>query len=667
MDPVQPTPDGLLTAEAAPAEPPKPDTEPNALVVKWQERIRRSRKRSKKHRKRIERNRKMLRGQMDPDAVDVEDDDSEKARANLLYATMRGLLPHLYARNPEISVQQSPAVDLERDAWVPQFASTLEVGVNRQISDSALKSVGKRVTRSSLATRVGWAKVSLQGGDIEPQIQARINDTMDNIERVSQLRQALEGDQLANEDEQEATLEELQHTLAGLQAQAEISSAYGIVIEHVPPEHIEVDGGIHALEDYPHAHWIAQRLYITKERAKGMFAGVDLEQATLFGVDRDDETDDSERFSRVTTSKVRADEDAYFCVWEIWAKTDQSVYTMIDGVRQWVREPFQPQNLGERWYPFFGLMLLPSEDWYPMDIVELLEELQREYNDARDKLAAARDASQPGIVVSAEVSEDSVRRVSNARTGDITIVDTKGQPLRDMFAPAPDPTINPAIFDTQGILSDIQWVSGLQDAERGGVTKSKTATEAEILQSGLVSRTGEMQDTTEDWVGEIAKYIGEIMLQVFTPAQMQRLAGPSAVWPQMRKDDVFELVDLEVRAGTSGKPNKQREQQQWIQFSAMLQQTVLAIRQLMAVGQDFTPEVELLRETARRFDERLDIEKFIPKPPQLPPALPGVGGGLDPALAQQLPPELAGQLEGGGEPQAPPIGGGQVQFQGAGI
>ncbi|MGI9335768.1 MAG: hypothetical protein ACR2RL_21690 [Gammaproteobacteria bacterium] len=648
--PIQPEASGEQTPQ--PMDPnAHHDNEGNALCLKWAERLRRARKRSRTRRDRITKNRKMLRGELDPDLREANE-DGDKARANLLYATLRGLLPHLYARNPEVGVQPSAAVELASEPWVRPFSQTLEIGINRMLMEARLKSVGKRCTRSSLGSGPGWAKVSLQGGEVDNQIQARINDTHDNIARLRQLREDVERDE-QSQQETETSLLELQHTLDGLQAQVEITAAVGFVAEYVPPENIETDPGIHALEDYAHGEWIAQRLFYTVERTKALFPGVNLDSATLYGSERngDDDSDELARFSGLKNARASRDEDAYVCVWEIWAKSDQSVYTLIEGVREWAREPYQPQQLGERWYPFFGLFLLPSEDWWPMDMVELLEQLQYEYNDAREKLANARDASSPGIVISAEVDEKNVRRVRDAKTGDVTIIDTAGRPLREVMDSMPDPNINPALFDTQGILSDIQWVSGLQDAERGGVVRSKTATEAEILQQGLVSRTGEMQDTTEDWVNEIAKYVAEIMLQAFTPAQMQRLAGEASVWPQMRKDDIFELVDVEVRAGTSGKPNKQREQQQWMAFQQMLAQSLMTIRQLMAMGQDPSPEIELLRETARRFDERLDVEKFLPKPAQMQPGL-----GVQPGLEGQGAPPLAAQ-DGAGA-QVVPIAGG---------
>ena len=67
------------------------------------------------------------------------------------------------------------------------------------------------------------------------------------------------------------------------------------------------------------------------------------------------------------------DDDHLVSVYEVWSLKDLTVYTICEGSQQYVRPPFQPQTLGEQWYPFFGLQLRRVDGKkYPRSMVEQL-------------------------------------------------------------------------------------------------------------------------------------------------------------------------------------------------------------------------------------------------------------------------------------------------------
>ena len=57
--------------------------------------------------------------------------------------------------------------------------------------------------------------------------------------------------------------------------------------------------------------------------------------------------------------------------------------------------------------------------------------------------------------------------------------------------------------------------------------------------------------------------------------------------------------------------------------------------------------IELLRETLKRFDERIDIGKFFPPLPPLQPQMPQIPGAMLPQAPDQMPPEMAVQPPAG--------------------
>jgi hypothetical protein len=174
------------------------------------------------------------------------------------------------------------------------------------------------------------------------------------------------------------------------------------------------------------------------------------------------------------------------------------------------------------------------------------------------------------------------------------------------------------IYDTSSIRSDIEWISGLGDAARGSVSRSKTATEANILQEGLSTRVNEKVDLLEEWLTDMSRFAAEILLQEMSPEMVLQEAGKNAFWPQLDKQTLYDKVNIEIRAGSTEKPDKNVEQMRWIEVMPIIMQNIDAIQMMRAQGipDEFNPFINLVKETFKRFDERIDITKFIPPIPQ---------------------------------------------------
>jgi len=103
-------------------------------------------------------------------------------------------------------------------------------------------------------------------------------------------------------------------------------------------------------------------------------------------------------------------------------------------------------------------------------------------------------------------------------------------------------------------------------------------------------------------------------------------------WPAERTPEtVFQLVQMKIRAGSTAAPNKLEMQETWTKALPLLQNMIQVIMQVDASGGDSTPFRELVKETAARFDDSLDVERFLPpKPPQRPaiPQIPGMQPGM---------------------------------------
>jgi len=225
---------------------------------------------------------------------------------------------------------------------------------------------------------------------------------------------------------------------------------------------------------------------------------------------------------------------------------------------------------------------------------------------------------------------------------------TPGAKISDVMGEKPISRIDPVIFDTKEILYDMNVISGVQEAQASGASNANTATEADIQQSGFATRTGADRDTEEELLTEFAQYTLEIAVQGLTARDVQRMAGPYAFWPEgMDVEDILTLVEVEVEAGTTGKPRAQADKETWATLLPLIMQLVPQIRMSEATGDLGMAETlkNILNETLKRLDDRLSLESIL-APSTAPPVMPGMPGV---AATSALP--------GAG---APPIGNGTV-------
>ena len=83
-------------------------------------------------------------------------------------------------------------------------------------------------------------------------------------------------------------------------------------------------------------------------------------------------------------------------------------------------------------------------------------------------------------------------------------------------------------------------------------------------------------------------------------------------WPTLTKDRIFDMVDLRIRAGTTGASDGIEEKEGWLKVLPMITNLSIQIQNLQARGMDYEHIRNLLRETVLRYDDRIDLNLFIP-------------------------------------------------------
>jgi hypothetical protein len=596
-----------------------------ALQQKWTARIAHARAHWDSFHKRVRHNRNTVAGfnwNADPTGKEFYG-----LRANLIHGTISAVLPNVYARNPEISTSPThTGKDLKL------FCKTLDKVTNRALEKAQLKNRAKSTVRAALTCSIGILKVMYQRNvSQDAYIQNRINDAQENLLAIEALKVDLED---AKQQEQHASKRaELEALIQSLQEGAEVEAAEGLVIDRVLTENLLIDPSICEFWDYLDADWICQIIPMKRAQAEALYQK-NLSAAKIYQPGQSEGA--HRRAKRLASMQLNAgsapvSDDQQIAVLEIWDRTSQRIYTMVEGSPEWLREPYTPARAGGRWYPFF---LLPYQvvdgQFVGPSLVDLTERLQDEHNEARDRFNQHRDLCIPGWVASSDINEKTIKKHSDSRFGEITIVDTEGKPLNQVIIPRGHPKIDPIVYDTSAVRYDWEQVTGLQDAARSTVVRPKTATEANILQRALSGRVFEFKDQIEDWLQEIAQYSAQLLLQELTKEQVERCMGapitkttlvdnkPVTViektydWPTLTKDRIFDMVDLRIRAGTTGAPDGIEEKEGWLAVLPMITNLSILMQNLQAKGMDYEHIRNLLQETLLRYDDRIDSNLFIP-------------------------------------------------------
>lgn len=639
-------------ATSAPNQASQPDADP--LVKVWQDRAAASERVFSKFHQRVKHNRALVRGintEVEPNSPEYN-----KQRANLIASTISVVLSKVYAKNPEMSGEPT-----NKARPLRLFADTVSTVTQTMLEDAKLKQKAKRSVKAAMTCSFGIVKVQWQRDMREdPLILQRIEDTQDNIQRIEGLLAELEDSQARATEE--AKKRELEEALAGLQAQREVVAAEGLVIDMVRTERLLPDHTVEDIWDYASGDYLIEKIPMRLSKAKARFPDISSEEfdkATKFQVSAY-ETDEPRR-GLYAGSNSGGEQDPMILVLEAWSKMDNRIFTFVHGINhKFARKPYTPERVGERWYPYFVLPFQSVDGAFvAQSMADVLERLQEEHNETRDKFAQVRRKIRPHLIASADVKEKDITVKVHPEVGEIVMIDTGGAPLKDIVQEGVQLNIDPAVYDTGPIRNDWEMVSGLQDAARSIVVQPKTATEASISDQSLAARVAEFRDQIEDWLTEIAQYSSEVCLLSMTPAMVETIMGapqqaqPQVVqtpmgalpvgglavpkktyeWPEQRTPEtVFNLINMRIRAGSTAAPNKLQAQETWTRAMPLIREMIGVIRQIDAAGGDSEPERELLRETAARFDETIDVDRFLPPKPLagLPglPQVPGVAPGM---------------------------------------
>lgn len=558
---------------------------------------------------------------------------------------------------------------------VKNFAETCEIIGSRMWSDASLKRRGRPMVRSALTIGVGIIKASWQERTApSPETVSAINDLQANIAKLKLAkRKAEEGGlldkitgmfrQWRNDDDD--VISQYEDQMRALQAQPEPVVERGFVVDNVAGEDFQVAPG-YTINNHVDAPWNAHRIFIHCEDAEATFnlSKEDMAQAVKYRARRpqmvrnesvmieksrvsateadafvngseSDGDDGGDYTNDANTSKAN-----WLCLWEIWDRDANAVKTMIEGVCRWVKPHWTPKAT-TRFYPFF--LFCTSEvdgQRHPQSLPTRSAKLVDEYN----RIGSAETEHRRRILPKTAFNSGGIdpNEVAKLEKGGIQemvglkMVDPTGK-ISDILTPVSYAAIDPRLYDRGPIIQEINRIWGTSEALTSAINVSKTATEADIANQGSQARTGSRRDLLEICLGELALYTIEVARAYVTHEDAVKLAGPDAFWPPYEgPQDMAKMLAINIRAGSSGKPNTAIERESWAALLPMLQQGITQIGQLRGASPAAVADAleQLLRITAERSGERIDIDQLIPQADEGMPGVPVPGGPQAPQPPQ---------------------------------
>lgn len=412
----------------------------------------------------------------------------------------------------------------------------------------------KSLVRRGKVTGVGWVDLQYQR-ILAPEAhsaQARIEDVSAQVAMIeARLREAARGDF----DEDSAKAEELKKSLETLKEQATLLLREGPVWDFPASTSVIVDPATTHLKTLSGTSWLAREYEKCPEEIEQIWK-VDI-RGKYTGYKRDEVkkpswwSDDKRKESKSDLAKV----------YRVQHRVSGLEFVICEGYDNYLQPPGAPKTKIERFFTLFPLVFneVEHEDSiYPMSDVWLARHPQSEINRGRNMLREHRKANRPGYYAPSGALGSDLKSLSGRAAFDIVEVNqvAAGEKLEDKLRAIPTIPIDPALYDIEPMMADIQRTVGSQDANFGR-TAGATATESSIAENSRVSSLDDNIDDLDELLSEVAKSTGQLMLLEMSKETVVEIVGPGAVWPDMpqTREEIAKDLVLEIKAGSTGRPN----------------------------------------------------------------------------------------------------------------
>jgi hypothetical protein len=410
------------------------------------------------------------------------------------------------------------------------------------------KTQAKQLVRRVLTCGVGYVKLGYQRvKKATPDIDAKIKDVTARLSHIEQLMAGVTDGTYEAESKEAA---ELQLNLEALRKQQEIILREGVVFGFPKAWAIIPDPGVTQIKGFVGARWLAEEFLFTPEQVQEIY-----------------KIDVGKKYTAHTPRGTRGDRrrknNDVCAVYEVYDLIGQVKFTVCLGYPDFLEAPTQPDVELEQFHPYYALTFNDVEDDeeaspMPPGDAELLEPMQVEYNRSREGMRVHRIANRPGYISPKGLFGENTK-MALASHADHEIMEhdmPRDTDVSKALQPKPTIPIEQTMYDTEHLYVDIQRVGGRQSANLGG-TSNATATEVGVAEQSRSEGDQSNVDDLDEFLTDVMRGVGQILLLNMDEQTVKKIAGPGAVWPALNRQKVVEELCLEIKAGSSGRPNRQ--------------------------------------------------------------------------------------------------------------
>lgn len=568
----------------------------------------------------------------------VWDEEIESIReatihATLLQQTNQPLPPELNALFSDFLSGQ------ERKRLVKRVAKTLEKCYSYCVDSQKpeFKTQMKQMVRRTIICSVAFVRpvfcrdnsqyLELSSIDVKTNIDARMG-------RIKELLNRIEEDGKDTSSADYGTLQSLVMSLGvSQQLQDETQLSERIEFDFPLANSIIVDERCSSIKEFVGARWVAQEYILPVEDVNSIF-NTDLKP----GISEDE--DSAKEFIPENSRNTDPDKNEKLVyVYEVYDKNTKTKFFVCDGHKDYLSPPEVPFPAITGFWPWVCLTFNDIEvdpnsktSIYPPSDVQLCKNPQMEWNRTREALRDHRNASAPRYAGRKGIlTENDKTALRNCVPNQF--IDLEGVPpdmkIGDVFAPIPVVPVTPELYDTAPLEQDFMLGVGAQQANLGPAQPNVTATVGTIAEQSRLDVAGSNVDDLDSALSSLAQASGEMILQGFSKQTVQRIVGPGSAFPDSpeTRQDFLNEVFLQIKASSSGRPNKAIEVSNFRDLAPLLLQA----------GAN---PVGIVEEGARRLDDKMDFQKLFPLTPPESSLSPGgvPSSGSQPQAGPSQPP-----------------------------
>lgn len=542
------------------------------LVTAWIDRIQKAKTHWQPKFKQMRDNMKFARGEQWAD-------NAEAYVANIVARQIAARTGAIYAKNPKFTARRRPRLDFtvwdgmpeslqaamqnpmapgamelladveqgkKQRALYDRIGKTMEIlmGYFMNEGNPRFKMQAKQLIRRVRTTGAGYIEVGYQRVmQPNPSVEGRLADATNRLSHIERMAHELKEGEISPDS---AEAEELRLSIKALQSQKEIILREGLVFDFPRVSQIIIDPLVSQIRGFVGARWLAREYLMPHERVEEMF-NVDL----------------GKNFTKHSMEGKNQTAKDMACVWRVFDLENGTEFYVCDGYKGWLREPQEPDAFYEHGHPWVALTFNDVEDeddpFCPSD-VDFIRPMQLEINRAREAVRHHRIANRPAWIGAKGLftTEDKMRLATHAVNEFIELdaIPASGDvDIQTKMQAKPVAPIDPATYETESVFTDILRTLGDQEANLGG-TSGATATESSIAEGTRMSAISSNVDDLDEFLSDVARMAGQLLLRELSAEWAKRIAGPGAAWPEVSREEVANEIFLEVRAGSSGRPNR---------------------------------------------------------------------------------------------------------------